>query len=158
MKKNIFVLFLFSICFFSCNGKGNVVNDVEFTGDTIRLRYSHYYHCYIATDDMPNYKSIEFLACSDANELNFSVSRIQVPDFYGFTEDDYMDMITEDLIKSNIIEESKKRSTNDYVWQYTRSREDGRRKYLFVLYIEDTTLGILSAPSSNVTYKVVGHK
>ncbi|MBO7122032.1 MAG: hypothetical protein J6V90_01970 [Treponema sp.] len=158
MKKIIFVLFLFSISFFSCKEKSDVFNDVEFAGDTIRLPYSHFYHCHMTTDVMPNYKSIEFLAYSDANELNFAVSKIQMPDFYGLTEDDYLDMITKDLIKANIIEESKKNSTNNYVWQYTRSREDSKKKYLFVLYIEDTTLGILSASSSNVIYKVVGHK
>ncbi len=158
MKKIFFVLFIFSISFSSCKEKAGVVNDVEFKGDTIRLPCSHFYYCYITTDDMPNYKSIEFLALSDANELNFAVSRIQVPEVHGFTDDDYLGMITKEIIEANIIEESKTDSAKNYVWQYTRSRTDGKNKYLFVLYIEDTTLGILSAPSSNVTYKVVGHK
>ncbi len=155
MKSFLCVCFLCSLFLLSCERE---YCDAVLKQDSIILPCSNSFSCKITSAMMPDYKSIEFISDSKANELNFFVAKVPIPSFYDQDEGNFDDLITKDVVKSYQLEASKRNGVKEYLFQYNRSKDDSQKRYVFVLYIEDTTLGILSASSSNVTYKIVAHK
>lgn len=157
MKKlNLFILLLTILIFTSCKQNHK---DVVLNSAAISLPASHYYYYRFNTIEMIDWKSIEFIARSDSNDLNYYISVIPFSFFMGHEKEDYDSLVTADVINKYKIKESAVSKSTNYHFQYNRRKKDDLAALdMFVLYFEDTSLGILSASSSNVSFKIVLHK
>lgn len=157
MKKlNLFALLLVAVLLSSCkqNHKDEILKSEE-----ISLPASHCYYYSFNNIGMLDWKSIEIIANSDSNELNYYVSVIPFSFFIGHAKEEYDSLVTTEVIDKYKIKESNVSKSTNYHFQYNRKKKDDLAALdMFVLYFEDTSLGILSASSSNVSFKIISHK
>ena len=157
MKKlNLFALLLSILIFTSCKQNHK---DVILNSSAISLPASHCYYYKFNTIEMADWKSIEFIAHSDSNELNYYISVIPFSFFMDHEKEDYDYLITTEVINKYKVKESAVSKSTNYHFQYNRRKKDDLAALdMFVLYFEDTSLGILSASSSNVSFRIISHK
>lgn len=157
MKKLYFFLIIFVFFLFGSCNEGH--KDITLKSDVITLPSSHFYYLRFNNTEMFDWKCIEFVVSSDANDLNYFVSIIPFSFFIGHEKDEYDSLITTDVINKYKINDSSVSKSKNYHFQYNRKKKDDLAALdMFILYFEDTSLGILSATSSNVSFKILSHK
>lgn len=157
MKKIFPLLFvLLSVFCVSCK-KGE--RDIVLREDSVMLPASHYHGGMFSTMLAPDWKSIELVALSEGNEMNFLVSRVPFTLFIGHDAEEYDDILTEELMKKYKIKDSAVNKSKNYYFCLNRKKDDDVAALdTFVLYFEDTSWGILSESSSEVSFKIIAHR
>lgn len=155
--RKIFTLLLVFVSLFcvSCKKK----KDLVLRENVVSLQASYWCGASFNAMSLPDWESMELVASSDGNALNFFVSRVPISVFMGHEAEEYDDLLTEEVITKYKIKGSEKNNSKDYYFHVNRKKKDSLAALdVFVLCLEDTSLGILSKSSSNVAYKIVAHK